>query len=78
MMSRITFGFTLKLLVTSALLILVAWKTGLLDAHGRQEFLKVLINVDVYYLVLSILAGASLNLISSWKWWWLLLPLAGH
>ncbi|MFT5112116.1 MAG: hypothetical protein ACI8P9_001440 [Parasphingorhabdus sp.] len=71
-MLRISPGFLLKLLITTALLFLVVWKTGLLEAAGRQQFFAVLVNVDTSYLVLSILAGAALNLISSWKWWWLL------
>ena len=71
-MPRIKVSWLLKLSITLALLFLVIWKTGLTEAEGRAQFLEVLVNVDRFYLVLSLLAGVALNLISTWKWWWLL------
>ena len=67
-----SFGTVVKLLITLGLLFLVIWKTGLLEPEGRQEFWDVLANVDTFYLLVSLLVGAALNFISSWKWWWLL------
>ena len=65
-------GFVLKIFVSLFLIYLVFVKTNLFSIDGRQELIKTATSINPLYLVLSLLVGATLNVVSTWKWWWLL------
>ncbi len=61
-------AFLLKLAASLLLLGYVIWSSGLDNAAGREELLRTLRGTDPFWFVFSILIGALLTVISSWKW----------
>lgn len=67
-MSKNIYNKAIQALISLVLLSVVAYQVGLFEQQGRQQFIDLLLQADLTWLVISIIIGLLVTASSAFKW----------